>query len=170
MYRSPEKEMFLRYDQKGKSYILATHSLPWAHKDNPNYYILKADPACFDGKATHLLNASWVTFKIGAKHIKPGNYQVFFNKAFEDPTIKGKLKFKIFVGDKEVFSSPSFPNDEMVKSKNLTEHYICNIKKQDFDYKKLDNNGDDSLRFEFGGNDQSWKKGWIFDAFRILEA
>ncbi len=58
----------------------------------------------------------------------------------------------------------------MVKSKNLTEHYICNIKKQDFDYKKLDNNGDDSLRFEFDGNDQSWKKGWIFDAVRILEA
>ena len=37
MYRFPEKEMFLRYDQKGKSYILATHTLPWAHKDNPQY-------------------------------------------------------------------------------------------------------------------------------------
>ena len=43
MYRFPEKEMFLRYDQKGKSYILATHTLPWAHKDNPKYYTLKAD-------------------------------------------------------------------------------------------------------------------------------
>ena len=37
MYRFPEKELFLRYDQKGKSYILATHTLPWAHKDNPQY-------------------------------------------------------------------------------------------------------------------------------------
>ena len=79
------------------------------------------------------------------------------------------MKLKIFVGDKEVFSSASFPNDEMVKSKTLTEHFICNIKKEDFDHNKLDKNGDTSVRFEFDGNNNSWKKGWTIDGVRILE-
>jgi hypothetical protein len=169
MYAFPEKEMFLRYDQKGKSYILSTHSLQWVHKDNPQYYTTKNDPACYDGTATHLIKVCWLSFKIGVKHVKPGNYQVFFNQAFENAQIKGQMKLKIFVGDKEVFSSASFPNDEMVKSKTLTEHFICNIKREDFDYNKLDNNGDMSIRVEVEGNNNSWKKGWIFDGVRVLE-
>ena len=55
MYTFPEKEMFLRYDQKGKSYILSTHTLPWAHKDNPEFYTTKNDPASYDGAVTHLI-------------------------------------------------------------------------------------------------------------------
>ena len=57
----------------------------------------------------------------------------------------------------------------MVKSKTLTEHFICNIKREDFDYNKLDNNGDMSIRVEVEGNNNSWKKGWIFDGVRVLE-
>ena len=170
MYPFPEKEKtYLRYDQKGKSYILSAHAFPWAHKDNPQYFTDKNDPAAYDGTTSHLIKVCWLNMKLPLKHVKPGNYQLFFNQAFESAQIRGQMKLKVLVTGKEVFNSASFPNEEMIKSRRLTEQYICQIKREDFDYNKLDNNGDGVVNVEIEGNNNSWKKGWTFDGFRLLE-
>ena len=170
MYPFPEKEKtYLRYDQKGKSYILSAHAFPWAHKDNPQYFTDKNDPAAYDGTTSHLIKVCWLNMKLPLKHVKPGNYQLFFNQAFESAQIRGQMKLKVLVTGKEVFNSASFPNEEMIKSRRLTEQYICQIKREDFDYNKLDNNGDGVINVEIEGNNNSWKKGWTFDGFRLLE-
>ena len=57
----------------------------------------------------------------------------------------------------------------MIKDKNLTEHFICDIKRQDFDMNKLDQNGDAIVKVVIVGKDNSWKKGWTFDGLRLLE-
>ena len=170
MYAFPDKEtMYVKYDERGKSYILSTHSIPWVHKDNSKYYGTKNFPGSYDGKVTNLIQVCWIDIKLNVKHIKPGNYQLYLNQAFENEQIKNQMKLKVLVGDKEVYHTPSFPNNEMVKSKNLTEHFICNIKRNDFDYNKLDGNGDAVVRVEFSGNNNNWKRGWIFDGIRLLE-
>ena len=170
MYPFPEKEKtYIRYDEKGKSYILAAHAFPWAHKDNSQYFTNKNDPASYDGTTSHLIKVCWLNMRLPLKHVKPGNYQLFFNQAFENAQLRGQMKLKVLVTGREVFNSASFPNEEMIKSKKLTEHYICNIKREDFDYNKLDNNGDGEVLVEIEGNNQSWKKGWTFDGFRLLE-
>ena len=170
MYAFPEKEKtYLRFDQKGRSYILSAHAFPWAHKDNSQYFTNKSDPAAYDGTTSHLIKVCWLNMKLPLKHVKPGNYQLFFNQAFENAQIRGEMKVKVYVTGREVFNSASFPNEEMIKSRKLTEHYICNIKREDFDYNKLDNNGDGVVNVEIEGNSQSWKKGWTFDGFRLLE-
>ena len=169
MYPFPEKEKtYLRYDQRGKSYILAAHAFPWAHKDNSQYFTNKNDPASYDGTTSHLIKVCWLNMKLPLKHVKPGNYQLFFNQAFENAQIRGQMKVKVLVTGREVFNSASFPNEDMIKRK-LTEHFICNIKREDFDYNKLDNNGDGIVNVEIEGTNQSWKKGWTFDGFRLLE-
>ena len=170
MYPFPEKEKtYLRYDQKGKSYILSAHAFTWAHKDNSQYFTNKNDQAAYDGTTSYLIKVCWLNMKLPLKHIKPGNYQLFFNQAFENAQIRGQMKVRVLVMGKEVFKSTSFPNEEMIKSRRLTEHYICKIRREDFDYNKLDNNGDGHIIVEIEGNNQTWKKGWTFDGFRLLE-
>ena len=170
MYAFPEPEKtYIRYDEKGKSYILSANSHKWAHKDNKQYFDDKKDANSYDGTAAHLIKVCWLDMKLPLKHVKPGNYQLFLNQAFENAQIRGTMKIKVLVGDKQVFNDEAFPNAEMVKNKNLTETYICNIKREDFDMNKLDKNGDAEVRVEIGGKDNSWKKGWLFDGIRLLE-
>ena len=170
MYAFPEPEKnYIRYDEKGKSYILAANSHKWAHKDNNQFFDDKKDPNSYDGTAAHLIKVCWLDIKLPLKHVKPGNYQLFLNQAFENAQIRGTMKIKVLVGDKQVFNDEAFPNAEMVKNKNLTETYICNIKREDFDMNKLDKNGDAEVKVEIGGKDNSWKKGWLFDGIRLLE-
>ena len=78
------------------------------------------------------------------------------------------MKFRIFVTDKEIFTDNQFPNDQMLQSKQLSEFYIRDIRFEDFDMSKLDQNGDGVIRIEFNGNDNSWKKGWVIDGARLL--
>jgi hypothetical protein len=170
MYAFPEPEKtYIRYDEKGKSYILAANSHKWAHKDNKQYFDDKKDANSYDGTAAHLIKVCWLDMKLPLKHVKPGNYQLFLNQAFENAQIRGTMKIKVLVGDRQVFNDEAFPNAEMIKNKNLTESYICNIKREDFDMNKLDQNGDAVVKVEIGGKDNSWKKGWLFDGIRLLE-
>ena len=170
MYAFPEPEKtYIRYDEKGKSYILAANSHKWAHKDNKQYFDDKKDANSYDGTAAHLIKVCWLDMKLPLKHVKPGNYQLFLNQAFENAQIRGTMKIKVLVGDKQVFNDEAFPNAEMIKNKNLTETYICNIKREDFDMNRLDQNGDAIVKVEIGGKDNSWKKGWLFDGIRLLE-
>ena len=170
MYAFPEPEKtYIRYDEKGKSYILAANSHKWAHKDNKQYFDDKKDANSYDGTAAHLIKVCWLDMKLPLKHVKPGNYQLFLNQAFENAQIRGTMKIKVLVGDKQVFNDEAFPNAEMIKNKNLTETFICNIKREDFDMNRLDQNGDAVVKVEIGGKDNSWKKGWLFDGIRLLE-
>ena len=52
-----------------------------------------------------------------------------------------------------IFTDNQFPNDQMLQSKQLSEIYIRDIKTEDFDMSKLDQNGDGIIRIEFNGND-----------------
>jgi hypothetical protein len=170
MYAFPDpQKAYIRYDEKGKSYVYSSHSFSWAHKDNPQFFNDKKDPDSYDGTTAYLIKVCWVSVKLDLKHVKPGNYQLFIHQGFDNAQIKGQMNIKVLIGEKEVFNEKSFPNDEMVKNKKLTETYICNIRREDFDMNKLDNHGDAIVRVEIGGNNNSWKKGWTFDGFRLLE-
>ena len=56
----------------------------------------------------------------------------------------------------------------MIGVKQLSEFYIRNIRAEDFDMSKLDQNGDGVIKIVFNGNDNSWKKGWTIDGARLL--
>ena len=110
--------------------------------------------------------------KIGFKfnHVKPGNYKLYLNQCFENKDIKGVISFKVFFGKKQIFEDKNFPTDDMVNYDKLSEYYIRDIRKEDFDMRKLDKNGDAIIRLEFHGNNQIYmKKGWTFDGARLLE-
>jgi len=169
MYEFPEKDKnYIRYDEKGKSYILVADTFDWAHKNNKEYFKSQNMPNSYTGVAAHLIKVCWLEVKLAFAHVKPGNYQLFVNQAFENSQIQNQIKCKVLVGDKEVFSNNSYPNNEMAQHKNLTETLICTIKKEDFDMGKLDKNGDAVVKLEFGGNNNSWKKGWSLDGARLL--
>ena len=169
MYPFPEPETnYVKYDQNGKSYIASTHGFPFAHSDNKQYYDTRNDSNSYDGTAKHLIKVCLLSVKFKFNHVKPGNYKLFLNQCFEEEKIKGQLNFRIFVCDKEIFCDNQFPNDDMVKRKQLSEYYVRDIKREDFDMSKLDQNGDGIIRIEFGGNDgKSWKKGWTIDGARL---
>ena len=58
----------------------------------------------------------------------------------------------------------------MVKVDKLSEYYIRDIKKEDFDMNKLVQNGDAIIRIEFvGNNEKAWKRGWTMDGERLLD-
>ena len=167
-FQDPEKN-FVRYDEKGKSYILSAHTYGWAHKNNNQYFDEKKPNGSYDGVSSHLIKVCFLDVNLEFKHVKPGNYQLFVNQSFENVQIRGTMKVQVFVGDKEVFHDEAFPNAEMVKNKDLTEVYVCNIKREDFNLSKLDNNGDTTVKVSFKGKDNSWKKGWTIDGLRLLE-
>lgn len=167
-FNEPEKS-YVRYDEKGKSYVVTAHTFKWAHKDNKQFFEDRPQNNSYDGTSSHLIKVCWLDIKLEFKHVKPGNYQVFINQAFESTQIRGQMKVKVFVQDHEIYSNESFPNEEMVKNSELTETYICNIKGQDFDMNRLDQFGDSKVRVEFAGTNSSWKKGWIIDGVRLLE-
>ena len=168
-FNEPEKN-YIRYDEKGKSYVLTAHTFGWAHKNNKQFFEDKPTPNSFDGTSSYLIKVCWIDVKLEFKHVKPGNYQVFINQSFDNAQIKGKMKIKVLVQDHEVFGSDSFPNEEMVKNRNLTEVYICKIRVNDFDNNRLDQFGDGKVRVEISGTDSSWKKGWTIDGVRLLES
>ena len=174
MYPFPEEETnYIRYDEKGKSYISSTHGFGFPHSGNKSYYDIKKDPNSYDGTAERLIKVSWLHLKFKFNHVKPGNYKLFLNQCFENNhrNLKGKVTFKIFVCDKIIFEDKQFPNDIMIKVNNLSEIFIRDIKVEDFDMNKLDKNGDGVVRLEFLGNDQNvWKNGWIMDGARLLFA
>ena len=169
MYPFPEKETnYVRYDEKGKSYISSCHGFGFAHSDNKEYFDEKNDPNSYDGIAKHLIKVSWLSVHFQFNHIKPGNYKLFLNQCFEDDKLKGAMTFRVFVTDKEIFVDNQFPNDQMIGVKQLSEFYIRDIKPEDFDMSKLDQNGDGVIKIVFNGNDNSWKKGWTIDGARLL--
>ena len=152
-YAFPEKESnYIRYDEKGKSYIASTHGFSFAHSDNKDCFDEKNDPNSYDGNAKHLKQVTWLSINYKFNHVKPGNYKLYLNQCFENKDIKGKITFKIFVCDKQILEDKEFPNDDMVKIDKLSEYYIRDIKKEDFDMNKLDQNGDAIIRIEFVGN------------------
>ena len=56
MYAFPENELnYIRYDEKGKSYIASTHGFVFAHHDNRQYFDERNDPNSYDGTAKHLI-------------------------------------------------------------------------------------------------------------------
>ena len=80
----------------------------------------------------------------------------------------GQSNIKVFIGEKVVYSNGSFPNSGI--NQELAEHFICDIKLEDFDLDKLDNNGDAIIKISVRENSNARiKKGWIFDGYRLLE-
>ena len=170
MYAFPEKDTnYVRYDDKGKSYIASLHGFGFAHHDNKQFFDERNDPNSYDGIAKHLIKVCWLDIKLRFNHVKPGNYKLFLNQCFEGNSIKGKMTFRVFVCDKLILEDKQFPNDEMVKVNKLSEYYIRDIRREDFDMSKLDQNGDAVVRIEFAGNDNGWKKGWTMDGAKLLE-
>jgi hypothetical protein len=171
MYAFPENEKnYLRYDPKGRSFISPIHSFGWAHKDNPQFFELKHNlPNSYDGTSAYLIKVCWIDMKCKLNHVKPGNYKLFVNQMFDNAQIKDQMTIRVFVGARQVFEDKHFPNAQMAQNKNMTESYICSIKKTDFEMDKLDVNGDAVVRVEFSGNNNSWKKGWTLDGVRIEE-
>ena len=171
MYAFPEQEKnYLRYDPKGRSFISPIHSFGWAHKDNPQFFELKHNlPNSYDGTSAYLIKVCWIDMKCKLNHVKPGNYKLFINQMFDNAQIKDQMTMRVFVGTRQIFEDKHFPNAQMAENKNMTESYICSIKKTDFEMDKLDVNGDAVVRVEFSGNNNSWKKGWTLDGVRIEE-
>jgi len=172
MYKFPDEETnYVRYDEKGKSYIASAHGFKFSHYDNKQYYDTRSDPNSYDGTAKHLIKVCLLKVRFKFFHVKPGNYKLFINQCFEDTSLKGQMKFKIFVTDREIFSDDHFPNDQMVNNRRLSELYVRDIRREDFDMSKLDKNGDGLIIVHFEGHeDKIWKKGWIIDGGRLLEA
>ena len=79
------------------------------------------------------------------------------------------MTFRVFVCDRMILEDKNFPNDEMVKVDRLSECYIRDIRREDFDMSRLDQNGDAVIRVEFSGNNNGWKKGWTIDGAKLLE-
>ena len=171
MYAFPEEEKnYLRYDQKGRSFIVPIHPFKWAHKDNSQFFELKKNvPNSYDGTCAYLIKVCWLEMKCKLLHVKPGNYKLYINQSFENPAIKEQMTIRVFVGTRQVFEDKKYPNDNMVQNKELTESYVCSIKKTDFEMDKLDANGDAVVRVEFNGNNNSWKKVWTLDGSRLEE-
>ena len=172
MYLFPEEETnYIRYDEKGKSYISSVHGFKFAHSDNKTYYCTKEDPNSYDGFAVRLIKVSWLNLRFKFNHVKPGNYKLFLNQCFENNhnNLQGQITFKLSVCDKNIYEDGLFPNDIMIKENKLSEIFIRDIKIEDFDKNKLDRNGDGIIRLEFTGNDQNaLKNGWIIDGARLL--
>ena len=172
MYPFPEEETnYIRYDEKGKSYISSTHGFKFAHSDNKTFYCKKEEPNSYDGFAEHLIKVSWLNLRFKFNHVKPGNYKLFLNQCFENnhKNLQGKITFKLIICDKIIFEDKQFPNNIMVKVNKLSEIFIRDIKIEDFDMNKIDKNGDGVVRLEFIGNEQNaWKNGWIIDGARLL--
>ena len=105
----------------------------------------------------------------GCKH--PSVKKVtWIHTGFENAQLKGQLKMRVLVGDREVCNIPNFPNENDAKNRNLTEVFICDIRREAFDTNRLDPNGDAVVRVEINGvNQNAWKKGWLFDGGRLLE-
>ena len=171
-YKFPDEETnYIRFDERGKNYIASAHGFKFAHYDNTQYYDTRNDPNSYDGIAKHLKRVCLLRVRFKFFHVKPGNYKLFINQCFEDPNLKGKMKFKIYVTDREIFSDNQFPNDQMVNIKQLTEFYIRDIRYEDFDMNKLDKNGDGLIIVHFEGHeDKNWKMGWVIDGGRLQEA
>ena len=168
-FNEPEKS-YVRYDEKGKSYVVTAHTFKWAHKDNSQFFELKKNvPNSYDGTCAYLIKVCWLEMKCKLLHVKPGNYKLYINQSFENPAIKEQMTIRVFVGTRQVFEDKKYPNDNMVQNKELTESYVCSIKKTDFEMDKLDANGDAVVRVEFNGNNNSWKKGWTLDGARLEE-
>ena len=171
MYAFPEPEKnYIRYDEKGKSYITIANTYGWAHKDNKSYFDTQKPANSYEGTSSHLIKVCYLNLAVDFKHVKPGNYKLFINQSFENVQLRDQMKLRVLIGDKEIFNTPNFPTAEMVKSRNLTESFICDIKRQDFDMNKLDRNGDAIVKVCISGkDDKTWKKGWVFDGLRLLE-
>ena len=103
------------------------------------------------------------------KHVKPGNYKLYINEGFlSDSKIIGETIIRVLIGEKLVYKNEKFPN--FGTNQILAEHFICDIKLEDFDLDKLDNNGDAIIKIEISERTTDVKKsGWIFDGYRLLE-
>lgn len=173
IYPFPDKDLnYLRFDEYGKSYIAPVHGFKIPGFDDNKLFEIKEDQKSYDGKITHLIQASSLSVKLQFHHVKPDNYDLFLNHYFEEGTnLKGKINIKVFIGEKKIFADNQFPNDELLKINNLSESLICKLKKEDFDLNKLDKNGDAVVRFEIQGNDEiDVKKGWFLDGVRLVES
>ena len=64
-----------------------------------------------------------------------------------------------------------YPPDQLINTRQLTEMFVRDIRREDFDMNKLDKNGDGMIAVQVEGNEKtSWKKGWLIDGGRLLEA
>ena len=173
MYPFPDKDLnYLRLDEHGKSYVAPVHGFQIPGIDDNKIFEIKEDQKSYDGKVTHLIQASKLCVKLQFHHVKPDNYDLFLNHYFEEGSnLKGKINIKVFIGEKEVFADNQFPNDELFKINKLSESLICKLKKEDFDLNKLDKNGDAVVKFEIQGNDETdVKKGWFLDGVRLVDS
>ena len=160
---------YVKYSNDGKSYISIADASGWAHKNNSQYWGSQVNlPNSYEGKTSRLKNVCFIDTHFQFHHVKPGNYKLFINHGFENQALLNKLTLKVFVGDKEVYNLNDYPNQAMIGLKQLTETYICDIRSDQFDTSKLDQNGDAVVKVCFAGKEGSWKKGWLIDGARLL--
>ena len=102
MYAFPEEETnYIRYDEKGKSYIASVHGF---------------DPNSYDGTVRYFKSFTF-NIQLNFNHVKPGNYKLYLNQCFQNKDLKGGIIFKIFVSYKQIYEDNNFPNDEMLIKK-----------------------------------------------------
>lgn len=170
MYKFPTgPDNYIRFDERGKSYIAIANAFDWSHKSNSQYWGTKNDPNCYAGTSAYLKAVCWIDTNFSFDHVKPGNYQLFINQGFENKNINDELSLKVMVGDKEVFKKDQYPDEQMAKNKNLKEYYICDIKQDAFDLSKADPNGDFVVKVVFGKRSDNWKSGWVIDGGRLVQ-
>ena len=168
MYAFKENKNYLRFDEKGKSYILICHFYDWFWKKD-YYNETKNLMNSYDGTSPYLIYVWYIEMHLDFRHVKPGNYKLYINEGFTNNSyIIEQTIIKVYIGEKVVYSNDYFPNSG--ENQILAEHFICDIILEDFDLDKLDDNGDAVINVEVRDKSTSNRKyGWIFDGYRLLE-
>ena len=163
---------YIRYDDKGKSYICSFHfgTSKWGKTNKKDNVTPKNSSESYDGTYLYLNHINAIRIIYTFNHVTPGNYKLFLKQSFDNNNMMlNTMTFRISISDKVIFTSNNFPNNNMVKVRGLSEFYIRDIKKEDFYMTKLDQNGDAIVKIEFiGNNDRRLKKGWLIDGARLL--
>ena len=117
MYAFPEEETnYIRYDEKGKSYIASVHGFDRFLYNNPQFAETRNDPNSYDGTVRYFKSFTF-NIQLNFNHVKPGNYKLYLNQCFQNKDLKGGFIFKIFVSYKQIYEDNNFPNDEMLIKK-----------------------------------------------------
>ena len=144
--------------------------LNWTWKTEEGYYDEKKNLLnSYDGTSAYLIGVWFINLNLDFKHVIPGNYKLYINEAFLSSNyIIEQANITVFIGEKKVYSNEKFPNSG--ENQELDEHFICDIRLEDFDSDSLDNNGDAIIKIMVRELSNAGKKsGWIFDGYRLLE-
>ena len=87
----------LKFDENKRiTNIISVFSFDWPHKNNPILYIKKTVLASYDGTVFSLIEVFNVKMELNIYHIKPGNFIVLFNQAFNKSKIVTKKQSDCF--------------------------------------------------------------------------